>query len=160
VVEIKQRATECTRCGRPLRDPVSVDRGMGKVCWAKSQGDVFEKDLEATPEEWARREHVLRIGGEIDLGANWPWIDPEKAETHALVLPQQMRVSLRFNRTNGLFEAYGEVTGREVMVSSHSDLKDAYRAAVNLGPGSEAAAYRYRRRKGTICNRYHRKEAA
>ncbi|MDI6872561.1 MAG: DUF6011 domain-containing protein, partial [Bacillota bacterium] len=34
--ETKQRATECTRCGRPLKDPVSVDRGMGAVCWARS----------------------------------------------------------------------------------------------------------------------------
>ncbi|MDI6871918.1 MAG: DUF6011 domain-containing protein, partial [Bacillota bacterium] len=124
---------QCVRCGRKLKDPVSLERGMGPVCWAQSQGDVFERDLEATEEEWARREHLLRHGGEIDLGCNWPWVDPEKIRTHTLVLPQTMRVSIRYNPTAGLFEAYGEAAGREVVVSAHADLRDAYRAAVNLG---------------------------
>jgi hypothetical protein len=137
---------ECTRCGRALKDPVSVERRMGSVCWAKSQGDVFEKDLEASEEEWARREHVLRIGGEIDLGVNWPWLDPEKVETHALVLPQTMRVSLRYDDSFGAFVASGVVAGVEVIFSLHTDLKAAYRAAVNMGPAREAEYHRYRRR--------------
>ena len=29
-------ATHCGMCGRPLRDPTSIERGIGPDCWAKA----------------------------------------------------------------------------------------------------------------------------
>lgn len=132
----------CTRCGRKLTDPVSVARSMGPICWGRSMGDVFEKDMEASEQEWARREETLRMGGEIDLGCNWRYMDrdPEMA----LQLPSSLRVSLRFK--DGRFEAYGLVYGwgenREVVFGSSEDVRTAYRVAVNAGPQSSATARR------------------
>ena len=30
----------CDRCNRKLKDPESVERGMGKICYRKHQNDV------------------------------------------------------------------------------------------------------------------------
>ncbi|WP_407690330.1 DUF6011 domain-containing protein [Salipaludibacillus agaradhaerens] len=34
-----QKHTECSRCGRKLKDKKSVERGYGAVCWTKIQQD-------------------------------------------------------------------------------------------------------------------------
>lgn len=31
--------TNCGKCGRPLKDPKSIERGFGPTCWAKVQAD-------------------------------------------------------------------------------------------------------------------------
>ncbi len=137
----------CTRCHRRLTDPVSVKRGMGPVCWAASGGDVFEPDLVASDQEWARREEILRHGGEIDLGQQWDYDQGED------FLPCKVRVSLRFNADLGVFEAYGFLInhdrrlmdGAEVVFDSGTDLRRVYAAAVKAGPRCTAqAAWRRR----------------
>lgn len=152
--EIKARKSgSCVRCGRKLTDPRSVQRGMGPVCWTASKGDVFERDLEATPQEWERREQLLRQGGEIDLGANWRYIDIDPQM--ALQLPWQLRVSVRFR--DGEFEAYGCASwgqeSREIVFVRSSDLRSAYAAAVQAGPVSSARAYRYTRTRRRVTAR-------
>lgn len=143
VSEIKP-VGKCSRCGRKLTDPVSVRRGMGPVCWSACNGDVFESDLEASPDEWARREALLRGGGEIDFGCNWRHIeyDPKMA----IQLPVSMRVSLRYLPDSDCFEAYGVVfdpRGKyEISFGESRDIREAYRMAVNAGPESEAQVYR------------------
>ncbi len=138
---------KCSRCGKALKDPVSVMRGMGPICWALAKGEIFEHDMDAPEEEWTRRDHVLRRGGEIDLGVNWRYIDhnPEMA----LQIPQNMRVSLRF--ANGVFEAYGAISGwgeeREIVFGQAADVRTAYRLAINAGPQSEAVSYRVQRER-------------
>lgn len=137
-----RQASNCCRCGRRITDPASLSRGMGPICWTESQGDVFESDLQATDEEWVRREQVLRRGGEIDLGANWRYVEHD--ESMALQFPQQMRVSVRYR--DGAFEAYGQVSwggiSREVVFLRSLDVQTAYAAAVQAGPASNAAAHR------------------
>ena len=32
-----QESLICKRCGRRLKDPESIARGMGTICWKKSQ---------------------------------------------------------------------------------------------------------------------------
>jgi hypothetical protein len=32
--------SECRRCGRALRDPVSLSRGVGPVCWRRAHPAV------------------------------------------------------------------------------------------------------------------------
>lgn len=133
---------QCSRCHRALRDPVSVRRGMGPVCWANSMGDAFERDLEASDEEWARREKLLRADGEIDLGHNWEYDQGQD------FLPWMVRVSLRFNSVTARFEAYGSLVnpGRpslheaEIIFGASADLKTAYAAAVKAGPNCAAGA--------------------
>lgn len=137
------RIGRCSRCNRALKDPRSIDRGMGPVCWAESSGDVFEKDLEASDAEWERRGKTLVMGGEIDLGANWQHIDYDP--NMALQIPQTMRVSLRFNKEAGVFEAYGEVAGlghKEIVFGQSQDIRTAYAIAVKAGPESTATVYR------------------
>jgi len=140
---------KCVRCNRNLKDPVSVKRGMGPICWAASSGDVFEKDLEADEQEWSRRERTLKDGGEIDLGCNWQYIDydPEMA----LQLPVRMRVSIRFQAGAGAFEAYGVAfypgEEKEIIFERSTDIKTVYRAAVLAGPHSNAAVANIQRRK-------------
>jgi len=130
--------SKCVRCGRMHTDPKSIERGMGPICWGKSRGDIFEKDLEADEQEWKRRESVLKSGGEIDFGCNWQYIDynPEMA----IQLPVNMRVSLRYK--DGAYEVYGVIYdpkgNREVVFHRTSDIKDAYKAAVQAGPYSNA----------------------
>lgn len=139
--------TNCIRCNRVLKDPKSVKRGMGPVCWAESGGDIFEKDLEADEKEWARREEVLKSGGEIDFGVNWQHIDydPEMA----LQLPTTMRVSIRYR--DGAFEAYGYIYhpqgNREEVFCRSTDIQVAYRAAVNAGPQSNANVVQIQRKQ-------------
>lgn len=136
----KTRST-CVRCHRKLSDPASVKRGMGPVCWAQSNGDVFEKDLEVSEEEWARREELLRNGGEIDFGVNWEY--PIEGD----MIPARMRVSVRYR--DGVFEAYGFLVTvhkyDEVLFARCADIRDAYRAAVLAGPESNAKAHASRK---------------
>lgn len=40
--------SRCSRCRRALKDPASVQRGFGPICWAKNQA---EKDKDQTQEE-------------------------------------------------------------------------------------------------------------
>ncbi len=136
-------AGQCTRCRRRLSDPMSIKRGMGPVCWAASGGETFEAELEASDEEWARREALLRAGGEIDLGCNWEF---DQGEDYP---PTTMRVSVRF--WNGAFEAYGALVNPadpsmvEVVFLRSDDLRAVYEAAVLAGPHSTArAAWRRR----------------
>lgn len=143
--EVSKRG-QCARCHRRLTDPVSIYRGTGPVCWAASGGDAFEADLEASDEEWTRREQLLRAGGEIDLGCNWEYDEGED------YLPCTVRVSVRFvgphpGRPEGVFEAYGRlinsswlVDGAEVVFSSGTDLRAVYAAAVMAGPRCAAQA--------------------
>jgi hypothetical protein len=143
--EARRQASNCARCGRRISDPVSLSRGMDPVCWTESLGGLFERDLQASDEEWARREELLRKGGEIDLGVNWQYIDHDP--NMALQFPQQMRVSVRFK--DGAFEAYGQVSwgglSREIVFLRSLDVQTAYAAAVQAGPASNAAAERSRR---------------
>lgn len=38
---------KCTRCHRGLKDPKSIERGMGPVCWAKLGKDLeYQKQIE------------------------------------------------------------------------------------------------------------------
>ncbi len=142
-----QRSGVCTRCHRPLRDPVSVARGMGPVCWAHSMGGTFEDDLEVSDEEWARREKLLHDDGKIDLGCNWEY---DQGEDY---LPCTVRVSLRFNPALSVFEAYGYlinadrrlINEAEVVFEQGSNLRVVYAAAVKAGPTCAAqAAWRRR----------------
>jgi hypothetical protein len=133
---------QCTRCGRQLTDPVSIDRALGPVCYAKSGGGIFDRDLEADEKEWKRREDLLKNGGEIDLGVNWDYPDPGN-----LIRGCFMRISVRFR--DGAFEAYGHVykPGRgteEIIFARDTDIKAVYRTAVIAGPISNAQAYRTR----------------
>jgi len=47
---------KCIVCGRPLRDPVSIARRMGPVCYRKFQGsapahfNLYQQDLFTVPE--------------------------------------------------------------------------------------------------------------
>jgi hypothetical protein len=132
----------CVRCGRQLNDPISIDRALGPVCYAKSGGGIFNRDLEADEKEWERREELLKNGGEIDLGVNWDYPDPGN-----LIRGCFMRISVRFR--DGAFEAYGHVykPGREaeeVIFARGTDIKTVYRAAVVAGPISNAQAHRAR----------------
>ena len=159
-MEGQKTRSACVRCHRKLSDPVSVKRGMGPFCWKLSNGDVFEKDLEASPEEWARREQHLRNGGEIDLGCNWQYIDhdPDKV----LQLPLTMRVSVRYK--DGAFEAYGTIfkpgKNEEVVFARCADIRDAYHAAVLAGPESNARAYAARKAALRAAKARQRREVA
>lgn len=42
--------SKCARCVRALKDPVSIERGIGPVCYAKLGGGVFNQGLNATEE--------------------------------------------------------------------------------------------------------------
>lgn len=157
-----KQTSRCCRCSRTLTDPHSVARGMGPDCWAFSGGDVFERDLDASPKEWQRRERLLCGGGEIDLGANWQYIEHDP--NMALQLPQQMRVSVRHK--DGQFEAYGLVFGltpaesREIVFLRSPDVKAAYAAAVQAGPASNASAHRIMRTQVQRARRSQRRRAA
>ncbi len=151
MVDESKRIGQCARCHRALKDPVSVERGMGRVCWAKSMGDAFEGDLEATDEVWARREETLRKGGEIDLGCNWEY---DRGEGYPAC---RVRVSLRYLDETGEFEAYGRLLGAtgdditEVSFKIHADLRTVYRAAVMAGPRCTAQAAWRRRQLARRC---------
>lgn len=41
----KQKIKYCLRCGRRLKTPENIERGMGKVCWEKSQETEHRKPL-------------------------------------------------------------------------------------------------------------------
>lgn len=135
----------CARCGHHLADPDSVRRGMGPDCWVKCGGDVYEKAIDVSPDEWADRENLLRYrGGETEFGAFWPYIDDE----HALV--DVMRVAVRYVAYTGFFEAYGTITGldghtREIVFLQSTDIRAAYEAAVMAGPQAKARAYKAQR---------------
>lgn len=138
--------SQCARCGRGLKDPKSIARGMGPICWAESGGGIFDADLQADEKEWARREEVLKSGGEIDLGVNWQY-PLDYGET------VNMRVSVRYK--DGAFEAYGclmmveKLTGRygkEVLFFRSNDLKEVYKAAIEAGPYWTAVAYQLKRK--------------
>lgn len=41
--EDKKEVLYCKRCGRKLKSPEAKQRGMGKVCWEKSQHDPTKR---------------------------------------------------------------------------------------------------------------------
>lgn len=132
-------AGRCACCGRALTDPQSVARSMGPVCWGKCNGDVFEADLDASDEEWARRQQLLLRGGESDLGVNWRFTDGP------LQVPLPMRVSMRHK--DGAFEAYGSVAFvgsevKEIVFARGQDIRAVWREAVNAGPRCNAETER------------------
>ena len=34
----------CARCKKGLKDPISIQRGLGPVCWAKAQADKSKEE--------------------------------------------------------------------------------------------------------------------
>lgn len=134
---VSRQSGKCSRCGRKLTDPVSIQRGMGPVCWTACKGDVFERDLEADEKEWQRRERELRQGAEWDFGCNWTYApSPDR-------LPVSIRISIRYSREKETFEVYGHVPGEgEIIFGASADVKTAWQIAVNAGPRCEAEAYR------------------
>lgn len=134
----------CARCKHPLKNPHSVARSLGPVCYKKSGGGVFDADLQADESEWARREELLKKGGEIDLGVNWDYPDPGN-----MIRSYSMRVSVRYR--DGAFEAYGKLfkygskESEEVIFARGQDLKAIYREAVAAGPTATAQAYQARK---------------
>lgn len=145
MIEIKMHGSvSCARCKRRLSDPVSVQRQLGPQCWRSSGGGSFDGDLDASPEEWERREVLLRdASGEVDFGANWRYIDPDPSM--ALQLPWHLRVTVRYR--DGAFEAYGLADWgpdqRELVYHRSLDLKSAYTAAVSAGPASTARVHQH-----------------
>jgi hypothetical protein len=136
-------AEECARCGRVLKNPESVARGIGPKCWKLVGGGVFDKDLDVGKLEWVRREKLLQDGGEIDLGVNWRYVKNG--------IPSSMRVSVRYR--DGKYEAYGRLLtfmGEEVVFARSEDLKTVYREAVGAGPMSTALAYRKMRTRKKV----------
>src|SRR5690606_19457919 len=105
MVDLEIKAGSCTRCGRGLKDPVSLRRGMGPVCWARSRGGTFDRLLDASDEEWQTREDLLRAGGEEDLGANWRW----PLFVDGVTITVQARISVRYDRERDRYEAYARV---------------------------------------------------
>lgn len=132
----------CMRCNRILSNPRSIARSLGPVCYKKSGGGVFDADLQADEKEWARREELLKAGGEIDLGVNWDYPDPGN-----MIRGYSMRVSVRFK--DGAFEAYGCLykpgKEEEVVFARGQDLKVIYREAIAAGPTATAQAYQARK---------------
>lgn len=127
---------ECARCGRQLKDPASVARGVGPKCWRLSGGGVFDKDLDVGELEWKRREELLKNGGEIDLGMDWQYVEDG--------IRHNMRVSVRYRE--GEYEAYGrilsrEYVSREIVFARGVNLKVVYRIAVETGPMCTARAH-------------------
>jgi hypothetical protein len=145
ITSLARGAANCARCGRTLTDPVSVKRGMGPICYRSSGGEVFDKDMDASDEEWARREKLLEAGGEIDLGVNWQY------PVQGIGVGYTMRVSVRFRE--GQYEAYGFVNryghpdgDDEIVFCRSLVLKEAYQAAIEAGPRFTAMAHRARQR--------------
>ncbi|MCL6558022.1 MAG: DUF6011 domain-containing protein [Firmicutes bacterium] len=138
---MESNVRECARCGRKLKDPKSIAREIGPKCWRLSGGGVFDKDLDVDELEWMRREKLLQDGGEIDLGANWRYVDNN--------MEYPMRVSIRYR--SGLYEVYGFLgtgeDGKTVVFTQNQDLKSAYRVAVEAGPMYTAMTYRTTKRK-------------
>lgn len=134
----------CARCKRPLKNPSSIARSLGPVCYKKSGGGVFDADMQVDEQEWARREELLKKGGEIDFGVNWDYPDPGN-----LIRSCTMRVSVRYK--DGAFEAYGSLfkysskESEEVIFARGQDLKAIYREAIAAGPTATAQAYQARR---------------
>lgn len=155
IIESVRGVTNCARCGRRLTDPVSVKRGMGSVCYTFSGGGVFDKDLDASDDEWTRRRKLLQAGGEIDLGVNWRY------PSEGIGLGYSMRVSLRFR--DGRYEAYGLVNrfgpgrsgdgDKEIVFAQTVDIREAHQAAVDAGPTYTALTYRARRQAAKAATR-------
>lgn len=136
----------CARCGRRLTNPHSIARNLGPVCYAKSGGGAWDKDMQATEEEWERREKLLRSEGESDFG----YCDyVHQTEYGPVVLTRVMRISVRYR--DGMYEAYGHVDSiahqvqAEVVFYRGHDIKAAWAAAIAAGPECNAAAYRTQR---------------
>lgn len=152
-------SSTCERCKRGLTNQVSRSRGLGPVCYGKSGGGVFDKDLEADEKEWERRrEHLMLAkaegepyGPEIDLGVNWRVYRDG-------YLPLSIGIAIRYNFDTENFEAYGRINhlsaddpNFETVYYSGKDLKEAYRAGVAAGPKEQAncdRAVRSARRRG------------
>ena len=93
----------CMRCNRILSNPHSIARSLGPVCYKKSGGGVFDADLQADEKEWARREELLKAGGEIDFGVNWQYPLGNGFSAN-------MRVSLRYRERKEVARAYRKAT--------------------------------------------------
>lgn len=141
---LAKSAGSCARCGRRLTNPHSVARSLGPVCYRKSGGGMFDRDMQASDAEWERRAEDLRRGGEVDFG----WWDCVQGMTEygPAILQRAMRVSVRFR--DGAFEAYGVLAQVEPPVEQifyrGNDIRECWRAAIAAGPESSAAAYRAR----------------
>ncbi|HEY8415479.1 MAG TPA: DUF6011 domain-containing protein [Thermaerobacter sp.] len=140
--EVAIKVGRCSRCGRPLRDPASVKRGMGPVCYGRSKGGIFDRLLDAPDEEWAEREEALRRGVEVDLGQNWSWL----VRRDDVVVRVPARISVRYNAERDRYEAYARIFdprgAYDEILYSGKDIQAAYRAAVQAGPQMEALVYR------------------
>jgi len=142
-MEQAQKSDRCMRCNRALSNPHSIARCLGPKCYKKAGGGVFDADLQADDKEWARREELLKAGGEIDLGVNWDYPDPGN-----MIRSYHMRVSVRYK--DGAFEAYGCLMKpgkdqEEVVFARGQDLKVIYREAIAAGPTATAQAYQARK---------------
>ena len=127
-------ADKCARCEKPLKNPHSVARMLGPICYRKSGGGVFDGDLKADEKEWERRRELLLKGGEVDFGVHWKYFDETTKEI------EYIRISLRFNKKEKVFEAYGAYDDKEVIFGRTDDVKEAYRLAVAAGPTCNAIA--------------------
>lgn len=149
---LNQGSGRCMRCNRPLSNPHSIARCLGPVCYRKAGGGVFDADLQADEKEWARREELLKAGGEIDFGVNWQYPLGNGFSVN-------MRVSLRYR--DGVFEVYGKIYDprgdREIIIASSGNLRAAYKEAIAAGPTYTAMAYRERKEVGRAYRKATRK---
>lgn len=149
----------CLRCHRRLTNPHSVARMLGPVCYGKSGGGAFDRDLQVSEEEWQRREKLLQSGGESDFGY---WDYTVQTEGSSVVLTRVMRISVRYR--DGMYEAYGHVDSiahsvqAETLFYRGNDIRECWRAAVAAGPESNARAYRVRHETARACRAWLRAE--
>lgn len=144
--------SNCLRCGRALKRPHSIARGLGPICYKKCGGGTFDHDLEADEAEWQRREELLKNGGEIDFGVNWDYPDPGN-----MMRSHNMRVSVRYR--DGAYEAYGHIVkygepeAEEIVFARSTDLKTVYWEAIAAGPNYTAMAHYNRKQAYKIAVR-------
>lgn len=66
----------CTRCKRALKDPASVQRGYGPICWAKHQADIEkeEKEMEDRFIDAPRDESIVMLRDGKGVATNVPHV--------------------------------------------------------------------------------------
>lgn len=76
--------TTCTRCNRPLKDPASVQRGYGPICWAAVQADREREKYEDNGEQHIDEpldEFVICVRNENGVATNVPHLIVEHSPT-------------------------------------------------------------------------------
>ncbi|HEY8414370.1 MAG TPA: DUF6166 domain-containing protein [Thermaerobacter sp.] len=105
------QASRCSRCGRPLKDPVSIQRGMGPICAGRAQADRAMREAQPGVVVTVNGRPLQHVVRHSPTGMEWGYSGSGPADLALSILTDYLSRAGREVRAKDLPEA---IPGRKL----------------------------------------------